>query len=257
LGGTSICRRCLVSTRSLSPLAEHAPALLPAIRARLRNADVLDERRAFAVLLGDWRSPATVPDLIGLLDTDAWSFAAEALGAIGAPAAAEPLARIARDRNSGVAAWAHYRASGSTELALPMLARDLTMNKAVRMLADVGPVAAKYADQLAGLAEHPGEWTAVEAGYAHWRIAGEPAVAVNTLMRTIEPLSKGTYYPVALPAVRYLGEIGRPARAAAPMLREAAATDKRLAYFGSWRSFTEDEAIRTAIATTLDQIEAG
>jgi HEAT repeat protein len=239
----------------LSPLAGHAETLLPAIRARLRSADVPDERRAFAKLLGDWRLPSTVPDLIDLLDTDAWSFAAEALGTIGAPAAEDQLARIARDRNSEVAAWAHYRACGSTELALPILADDLTSTNAVRMLADLGPAAAQYADQLAGLAEHPGNWTAVTAAYAHWRITGEPAVAVNTLVRTVEPLSKGTYHPVALPAVRYLGEIGRPALAAAPLLRQAVTTDKRLAHFGSWRSFTEDEAVRTAIAVTLELIE--
>ena len=53
-------------------------------------------------------------------------------------------------------------------------------------------------------------------------------------------------------AARYLAAIGQPAAATAvPVLRAILADDRRFAYFGGWRAFTEDEELRLHAATAL------
>ncbi|MBT2451321.1 hypothetical protein J7F03_30480 [Streptomyces sp. ISL-43] len=190
-----------------------APELLPDFRKRLAEGP---EARGVAKVLqvlalwGPVAAPAA-PELAGLLDTGHARPAAEALGRIGpaAAAAADVLAGLARGDQSPwrfgpgterspkpwqgaqTAAWAHWRVTGDPELALRVTGAAVRAGPGrpvLRYLADLGPLAAPYADAVRPLLDCPGEWSRVGAAGAWWRITGDAAPAVATLLPELRPL---------------------------------------------------------------------
>ncbi|MGW7440314.1 hypothetical protein [Streptomyces sp. NPDC054849] len=194
------------------------------------------------------------PELAGLLTTPAARPAAEALGRIGPAAAsaartrgvAGPVAGVLaglalgdtdrpgpRWRGAQTAAWAHWRITGDPDLALRVCgaaARAGLGRPVLRYLADLGPLAAPYADAVSPLLTCPGEWSRVGAAEAWWRITGDAAPAVDALVPELAPLAGHGVTPLVLRTVRTLGAIGRPAAAALPVLQ--AVTSSRRRYGG-------------------------
>jgi hypothetical protein len=253
----------------LALVPEHAPALLPTVGYRLRTEPTLEARRAFVQAAAAWGPAAAplVPALADLLDGDAAGWAAEALAAIG-PAAASTVGRLRRlargqhhdDRVRLAAAAATAQVGAGADVALEVIGPALRTQQAAaaaRHLAELGLAGAVHAgvlrDLLADPNRGPVDWVTVEAAHALWRVTGDPTDAVAALARTVEHgVSGHTAYPAAQRAVRYLAAIGQPAATAAvPHLRSVLADDRRLAYFGGWRAFTEDEQLRLHAATAL------
>lgn len=253
-----------------------APALLPGFRERLAAGPGTSGLAEALEALTRWGPAAAsaAPELIGLLDTALARPAAEALGRIGptASAAADPLAALARGDTSPwrfgrpeterspkpwqgaqTAAWAHWRVTGDPEPALRLCgsaARAGPGRPVLRYLADLGPLAAPYADAVRALLGCHGEWTRVGAAEAWWRITGEAAPAVETLLPELAPLAEHRVPPLVLQTVRALGAIGRPAAAALPALHAVIASERR---YGA-DVLRDEELCRTA-REALDRIE--
>lgn len=252
-----------------------ASYVLPAFRERLAyGAEARDVPTVLRILTrwGPAAAPAA-PELADLLDTASARPAAEALGRIGpaASAAAGELAALARGETSpwrfGVgterspkpwhgaqtAAWAHWRVTGDPELALRVCgaaARAGLGRPVLRHLADLGPLAAPYADSVRALLDCPGEWSRVGAAEAWWRITGDPAPAVAALLPELAPAAGHRVTELMLRTVRALGAIGPPAAAALPVLRTVAAGPPRR--YGE--SFLMDEELLRDARAALDRI---
>ncbi|MER7578846.1 HEAT repeat domain-containing protein [Kitasatospora sp. NPDC097691] len=266
----------------LTPLREHADALLPSIRAHLRSAHLRSARlhsarptlaRPLCEVLAAWgpaASPA-VPELLDLLaDAATWAPAATALAGIRQPAGEEALALLrarttaaagatATGTDAELAAWAYWQLGGEPEPALAVLGPAATdgsfVSPALRKLADLGPHAAPYADRLRALVADPYDWVSVEAAHALWAATGDTDTAVPALLDACRSLPTGTYYPAMLQAVRHLTRIGAAARPAATVLAEALPRDERFGTSGAWRAFVDDETIRAAV-TELCRVTA-
>ncbi|WP_405982820.1 hypothetical protein [Streptomyces sp. NBC_00158] len=259
----------------VAPLpARWAPRLLPVFRRRLAG-DGTDGIGGHAVprilrTLGDWGPVAApaVPELVGLLDSPLARTAAEALGSIGTAAAAGKAARplaalVAAAPGPGrhpwhggaqTAAWAYWRVTGDPEPALRVCgaaARAGLGQPVLRHLADLGPLAARYADAVRPLLTCPGEWSRVGAAEAWWRITGDAEPAVAALLPELAPLARHAVTPLVVRTVRVLGAIGGPAAAALPVLHEVAASPRR---YGS--SIPGDEELLRAVREALTAIEA-
>ena len=247
----------------LSSATEHAGTLLPAVRHRLRPKAGGHVLGRFAEVLAAWCTAAdsAVPELLDLLEQDStWQAAATALGGIGPAGHGGSDLLLARARTGGpdapLAAWAYARVGGDPAAALAVLGPAATEGRFphpdLLRLADLGQHAAGYADRLrimAGRTKDP--WVSVEAAHALWTATGNAEAALPALMSAVRGLAGGSYYPVTLSAVRYLTRMGPAARPAATALRAVPDLDQRLHYFGNWRAFTEDEAIRGAVADLL------
>lgn len=252
-----------------------APELLPVFRERLAlgpDARGTDEALRTLAPWGPAATPA-VPELAGLLDGRQARRAAEVLGRIGpaASAAGGALAALARGdavpwrfgpgtersprpwQGAQTAAWAHWRVTGDPELALRVCgsaARVGLGRPVLRYLADLGPLAAPYADSVRALLGLPGEWSRVGAAEAWWRITGDPAPAVAALLPELAPLAEHRVTEPTLQAVRTLGAIGPAAAAALPALRAVTAGPPRR--YGA--SFVLDEELLREARTAVDRI---
>lgn len=240
--------------------AEH---LLPGIRARLRSATTIEERRAFARVLAAW-GPAAEPaveELASLLDTDAAAWALTALAAIG-PAAlrAVPVERIRGKRPEAVTAY--WRLTGdpgpALDLLLPLLDDQIRAFPAFDFLAELGPAAHPYADRvravLAGLGV---SGLTAPAARALWRITGDPTAAIAVSTAQVRRVAQGEpVVPAILRAVTTLGEIGPPAAAAVPVLRRAVVGDRRATSPGEWTSIPLDEEFRSATDVAVRRIRS-
>jgi hypothetical protein len=245
---------------TLAPLKEHAGDLVDAVAMRIASASDSALVSRLCGVLAAWGPAAgsAVPVLVPLLaDDERWQAAAGALGSIGSAAelAGDALLRRATaDPGDAVAPWAHWRVTGASEPAAAVLVR-MTAGEVppstLRRVADLGPRAAAAEHRLRQLTESADEWTRVEAAHAHWRASGNPSPAVNVLTEIVRPLTQNRCSPVMRAAMRYLAEIGAPAAPAAPIAQAVLDNPRRLAYFGSWRTFTEDEELRSAAATVL------
>jgi hypothetical protein len=247
----------------LLQVGDHAEMLLPAVRHQLRRTVDGQLLSRFTEVLAAWGpvADAAVPELLDLLAQDGtWQTAATALGGIGSTGSGGEALLMAHARADGpgasLAAWAYARVGGDPGAALAVLGPAATEgrfpNPDLRRLADLGRHASGYADQLramAGRTEDP--WVSVEAAHAFWAATGDVEAALPALTSAVQGLAGGTYYPVMLSAVRYLARMGSAARPVGAALCEVAGLDHRLHYFGSWRAFTEDEAIRDAVAELL------
>jgi len=237
----------------------HAELIGPVTRL-LRKA-VSSGNLALAAMLckaaGEWgaKAEAAVPALLRALAASSPdrfpADAALALGQIGAPAhrAAAELRRRARD-GSGAAAWALWRVTGDTAEALPVLTARLAESRRghmlARHLADFGPLAAGSEGRLRQMLDEADHWAQAEAAHALWRIAGDATTAVQALARLVAPLADGAFLPARLAAMRYLAAIPDPGHEAAAVARSVLDNPRRLAHFGGWRVFDEDDQIRAA-----------
>ncbi|MFF2956072.1 HEAT repeat domain-containing protein [Kitasatospora sp. NPDC057965] len=243
----------------LGRLADHAELLLPTIGTQLGAVTDDHALNGLCRVLAGWgpAAEAVVPQLLGLLENDrTWAAAADALagtGVAGSPAQDLLLARS----NSGEAraAWAYWKVCGDPGPALEALGRADSeggiTRPSLRMIADLGPHAARYADRLRALAADNDRWTRVEAAYALWAATGDVEISVPAMTSAVQELPDGTHLPVMLPAVRHLAQVGHAALPAAQLLRGVPARDLRLRSNGGWRGFTQDEAIRAALEELL------
>lgn len=248
-----------------------APDLLPAFRKRLSSASEAGSVSEVLEILARWGPSAApaVPELTRLLDTPLARPAAEALGRIGpaASAAADALAALARSESlpwgggypprpwqgAQTAAWAHWRVTGDPELALRVCgsaAQAGPGRPVLRYLADLGPLAAPYADAVGALLGSYGEWTRVGAAEAWWRITGDADTAVATLLPELRPLDDHLVDPLVLQTVRALGAIGRPSAVALPVLHAVIASERR---YGA--DIRRDEELCGVTREALDRIE--
>ncbi|MET9467840.1 hypothetical protein ABZY44_24155 [Streptomyces sp. NPDC006544] len=252
-----------------------APDLLPPLRERLAGDPGARAVPEALEILTRWGPAAAqaVPELTGLLTTAHARPAAEALGRIGpaASTAAGVLAALARGdatpwplglsagrppkpwQGVQTAAWAHWRVSGDPELALRVCgsaARAGLSRPVLRYLADLGPLAAPYADDVRHLLDAPGEWTRVGAAEAWWRMTGEAAPALAALLPELRPLDEHLVPPLVLRTVRALGAIGRPAAAALPVLRAVIASERR---YGA--DILRDEELCRTAREALERVE--
>jgi HEAT repeat protein len=254
----------------LGPFRDRAPELLPAMRARMQPE--------YIPLLAAW-GPAgaeAVPELIAALGTADAAGACIALGAIGteAQAAADVLMRLAlgtvkppRHAGSGPvinwygaqsAAWAHWRITGNPAVALTVIGRAVRRglgHAVLPYLAELGPLAGDYVDAVRPLLDLPGEWSRLESAYALWRITGDPTSALPVMMTALEPLRSGRSNDVVKTAVRYVGEIGRPAEAVVPLLEHVITSERRFAYGFSLWTIREDDELRRFAHESLRRIQ--
>ncbi|MGW4890833.1 hypothetical protein ACWEQL_00975 [Kitasatospora sp. NPDC004240] len=248
---------------ALGPLADHARELLPAITARLDAAAPDDPAVGrLCEVLAQWgpASAAMVPRLIALLDHDrSWAAAAQALAAIGPAGAGARDALLARTGTGTtwpeLAAWASWKVGGEPGPLLEVFGHLADARRvphpALRMISELGPLAAPYADPLRALTAVDDPWTSAEAAHALWTATGDTDTAVPALTAAVRVLPHGRLLPVAFPAVRHLTRIGWPARPAAHLLGGLLPLDQRLRTSGGWRGFADDEAIRAAITDLL------
>ncbi|MFL6077026.1 MAG: HEAT repeat domain-containing protein [Mycobacteriales bacterium] len=257
----------------LGPARPHAAALLPAVLSRLGATTPLRERRAFLRVLAGW-GPAAAPaarDLEPLLDTDAAAWALAALAAMGPDADGQVTAeraaavlvdpRLSRQERE-IAVRAYYDLTGDPEPGLahfvPRLEEPFPV-KAVAFLAEVGAAALPYADRLRGLLRRgDGEGLPAAAGYALWRITGDPADAVPALISDVVPLLEGRPASAAtMVTVRRLGEVGLAAGAGVPVLRAILDSDYRAVRPGQWDSVARDDELCQAISLALTHLTSG
>ncbi|MEU6238238.1 HEAT repeat domain-containing protein [Kitasatospora sp. NPDC047058] len=243
----------------LGCLPDHAELFLPAISEQLGAVTDDHMLNSLCRLLAGWgpTAKAAVPQLVGLLEDDqTWAAAANALAGIGTAGNGARELLLARSSSGEArAAWAYWKVGGEPEPALEALGRAATRGSIPRpllhMLADLGPYAARFADQLRATAADNDPWTRVEAAHALWATTGDTETSVPAMTSIVQGLAEGAYSPVMLPAVRYLAQIGHAARPAARFLRDVPSRDQRLRSDGGWRGFTQDEAIRAALDELL------
>ncbi|MEU1488386.1 hypothetical protein [Streptomyces sp. NPDC005752] len=239
-------------------LPDHAESLLGPLGERLDAATDEHVVSRLCKVLADWgpAAEAAVPQLLGLLEDDrTWAAAAAALAGIGRAGNGARdllLARTGpREERAEMAAWAWWKIGGEPGPALEVIGRaageKYISRASLRTLADLGPHAARYADQLRRLTADSDHWTSVEAAHALWAVTGDTETTVPAMTAAVRALADGTCLPVALPALRYLALTGRAARPAAQLLRDVPSRDQRLRSNGGWRGFTEDEAVRDAL----------
>ncbi|MFD7733239.1 hypothetical protein ACFV6F_22950 [Kitasatospora phosalacinea] len=270
----------------LALLPGHAQALMPVVEQQLARDGDRTAAHRFGTLLAGWgaASPTAVERLVHLLGGDlTWAPAAEALarlgpGVLGADAATRAREMLyARmnapgagsdagagshggpdagpDAGAGTAAWACWRLGGDALDAADALAAHLHRPAALRMLADLGPHAARCAGQLRVRAADRDEQVAVAAAGALWAATGDAETAVPALLTALRGLGEGRHLPVMPAAVRQLARIGPAAHPAAPLLRATLAGDRRLRSNAAWRGFVEDEELRASAAEALVAVE--
>ncbi|MFY1652959.1 hypothetical protein ACN27J_18975 [Solwaraspora sp. WMMB762] len=258
----------------LSGVPQHAARLLPAVRARLRAATTLDERRTFTRVLAAWGhiSAPAIEDLLDLLDSDAAVWALHALAETGPPdQLALPTARIRSLISDGqlpasarqMAVRAYWRLTGDAQpaldLFLPLLADRYREAPALDFLAELGTPARRYADRVRTLlhgADHP--WLTAAAATALWRITGDPSDSIAPLIDVVRQVTgHGQVWPPTIRAIGTLGQIGPPAADALPVLRLTLAGDRRLVEPGQWDSIARDDEFQRVTAVALRQIAAG
>ena len=243
----------------LIPLGDYAAALVDAIASRLTPAHA--DRFLTANLcevIAQWgpAAEAALPSIAPLLRRpDVAAAGARALGGIG-PAASSLATKLRRGADEPNAAWALWRTGADPELGKDMLIRHVTdhngPHRTIRLLADVGPPALACVDRLRRLTRSDDDWTRVEAAHALWRICGKPTEPAAVLTELARPLAEGHCLPVRIVAMRYLATIGTPTEPVADIARAILDNPRRIANSGGWRTFTEDEDLRTAATRILE-----
>lgn len=227
----------------LSPLRSFAAGLLPGVTPAIGAGRAV---HPLCRVLGAWGAAAApaVPLLATLLGRPEHAEpAAEALGGIGrAASAAGPRLR----KRFG---WAYWRVTGDPAGALDG-SSGITR---LRRLGELGRRAADTAGALRFQATRADEDDVVraEAAYTHFRVTGDPAVAVAVLTGLARPLARGRCEPGGIAALEYLAAIGTAAKTAAPIARAVLDSPHRLSCLGGWHVFDQDERLRLAAADIL------
>ncbi|UGT44281.1 hypothetical protein LTV02_13175 [Nocardia yamanashiensis] len=235
----------------LIPLRHHAEVLLGPLAARRDLASNLCR------VVQAW-GPSAVSALPAVVDAAAdgklLAVAAMAMGAIG-PAAADAARTLPRDVDLPAVTWALWRTGADPELGrtslIHRLSRPEPRHNVIALVADLGSDAASCADTLRTLTSSADMWTRVEAAHALWRITGDPTVPAAVLTELSQPLAQGDCLPARIAALCHLADIGEVDDRTRSMARAIVENPRRIAYFGGWRTFTEDERIRTAASALL------
>ncbi|WP_033442207.1 PBS lyase [Saccharothrix sp. NRRL B-16314] len=242
----------------LIPLRRHADVLLGAVTARLasvRGGDVLGWNLCEVVAAWGPAAEAALPAVAGLLsDERSLPRAAKAIGAIGPPAV-EAAKALRNNTAEPMAAWALWRTGADPDFGVETLVRHVAEGRgyhhAIALLADLGTEAAASIDRLRDLTRSEDDWTRVEAAYALWRVTEDPTAAVAVLTDLAEPLATGDCFPVRIAALRHLADMGAATERVTTVARSVLDNPRRIAYFGGWHTFAEDEEVRTAAARLL------
>jgi HEAT repeat protein len=244
----------------LIPLRRHADTLIGAVAARLASPAqdrVLTMNLCEVVAAWGPSAEEALPTLVALLeDNDDYvvTRAATAIGAIG-PTAASAAKALRRRISVPAAAWALWRTGAAPDRGAEAVARHVAEGRghhpAIALLADLGPLAAASTPLLRDLLRSTDDWTRVEAAHALWRVTGAPAESVAVLTDLAEPLGHGHCLPVRIRALRHLAEIGVTTERVLAIAHAIIDNPRRIAYFGGWRTFTEDEAVRAASTRLL------
>ncbi|MEH0935303.1 hypothetical protein [Micromonospora psammae] len=221
--------------QAVAALGPAAAELVPLIRDRLRDLPDAPERFRSSLVYALGRiGPAAAPCLPELLARLPDDGAARALAALG-PAAVDAVPALRRATGSDEwrqrlpAASALWQVTGDAELVLPVLARSLEgttfeARDAARGLAELGPAAAGTAPRLRELcaaADSTG-WLPLAAAVALWRVTGDAAATLPTLLSAWRANSY-----TAREVVRHLAEFGPLAADAVPLLRAELARVRR------------------------------
>ncbi|UMP07499.1 HEAT repeat domain-containing protein [Amycolatopsis sp. EV170708-02-1] len=242
----------------LIPLCGHVDALLDAVIARLAKAhcDAILALNLCQVIAA-WGPSATaaLPVVARFLDDDrVRPSAALAIGALG-PAAAGAADGLRRHASEPAAAWALWRTDADPERAVTVLtdlvSRPGLRHTAIALLADLGPEAASCVGDLRTLSRSADDWTRTEAAYALARITGDPTEPVTILTDLAYPLAHGECRPVRIAALCRLADLEATDDRVRELAQAVVDSERRLAYFGGWRTFTEDEQAYTAATTLL------
>jgi hypothetical protein len=248
-------------------LVAYADEIVPAVRWRLRNDSALPTGYQLTGVLSAYGAAgaAAVPELTALLDTEQPAMACTVLAGLG-PAAMSARAKLTRLANSGrdgavAAAWALFRITGDPQ---PLLRREDIFDAGrysgagARMLGDLGALAMRHAAELERqITERPEywpTWEGVEAGFAHYRVTGDPGLCLDVFDAALDPLRHSRQLPVSRQVLRYLPKIGSVAARFAPRLRGAVEQDERLIYSGGWRGLSEDDEARDLASRALAAI---
>ncbi len=244
----------------LIPLHEHTEILIGAVATRLAAArDDKALASSLCRVIEQWgpSAEAALPAVAPLLETGdkhLFGTAARALGGIG-PAGAAFAGTLRRRSGEPDAAWALWRTGADLELGKDMLVRHVVEHRGqhhgIRLLADLGSEAASCTDLLRQVMHAGDDWARVEAAHTLWRVSGDPGGPAAVLTDVARPLAEGTGLPVRLAAMRYLAAIGTTIELATGIAQAVLDNPRRIAYFGGWRAFTEDEDLRTAAARLL------
>ncbi|MBW8487173.1 hypothetical protein [Actinomadura parmotrematis] len=244
----------------LDPMAEHAAALLPAIRSRL--AARRESHPGLIRALARWGPVAApaVPELTRLLKGADWPHVLDALAAIG-PAAADALPRIEAGRfPHDSTPWqtraarvgpltARWRIAGDPGPLLDAVAAAPAADHLAE-IADLGPAAVAHGPALRALLDDRDEWTRVRAANALHRVTGDPDEAARALRETARDLAARPM-PVSMEALRLLAAIRADPGPLRPMLADLLASDRRHRYHSGRRAFDDDRAIRANAALLL------
>lgn len=242
----------------LTPLRGHVVALLDAVIARLAKA----RRDAILALnlcqvIEAWgpSAAAALPVVIRFLNDDkVRPAAAKAIGAMG-PAAVGAAAALRSHASEPAAAWALWRTGADPDKAVAVLtdhvARPGLRHTAIALLSDLGPQAASCVDELRSLSRSADDWTRVEAAYALARITGDLTESVSILTDLAYPLAHGDCLPVRIAALRHLADLEATGDRVRELAQAVIDSERRIAYFGGWHTFTEDEQVYTAASALL------
>ncbi|WP_370964830.1 HEAT repeat domain-containing protein [Amycolatopsis sp. cg9] len=242
----------------LIPLHRHADALLGPLTARLAAAGsdhVLASQ--LCEVVAAW-GPAAAAALPAVVKSTAHEMvrpaAAKAIGAIG-PAAVDAARRLREHVAEPTVAWALWRTGADPDLGITALTQHITQPelrpKTIALLADLESHAASCTDVLRTLTGSTDDWTRAEAAYALWRVTGDPTEPMAVLTELAEPLAQGRCLPVRIAALRHLADMAIVNDHVTAVARAITVNPHRIAYFGGWRVFTEDEEIRTAASALL------
>jgi hypothetical protein len=119
----------------------------------------------------------------------------------------------------------------------------------------LGPHAAIWATAVeALLLGNPGywrHWQGAELAHAHWRMTGNPTLALTVFQQTLAPLRDLQSLPVMRSVLGYLAAIGPEARGLRPLLQSVVDTDQRLIGSGGWCGIAEDDDYRDLAAVAI------
>lgn len=242
----------------LTPLHQHADALLGPLAARLAAAgrdSVLMSQLCAVVAAWGPAATAALPAIVkSAVQETVRPAAAKAIGAIG-PAAADAARALCDHVAEPSVAWALWRTGADPDLGITALTHHLTQpglrHTTIALLADLESHAAACADVLRTLTGSTDDWTRAEAAHALWRVTGDPTEPMAVLTELARPLAQGRCLPVRIAALRHLADMATVNDEVTAMARAITANPHRIAHFGGWRVFTEDEEVRTAASALL------
>ena len=247
----------------LKPLRAHAEVLLPGLRMLLRDGCSLTGN--FLAVLEVWGPGAApaLPEVMPLLDDAGFSLTAvDVLLAMG-PAAAPAESAVRRctvldfPGNHHKVAWAACLLGGDRDAALRLIGEAVLTGESpfygpVGLLGDFGPAAARYAGQVRHIMEHGDDWMRLRAAVTLHSITGEAEPSESVLEEYLRPIAEGDdsygYFREALHALARIGTVSPAARETLRTVRES---DRRLSNHRDYRTFLQDEEIRSAIDGVL------